>query len=95
MRAENRHNRQKKIAAAERWAELDQWGLDWGETLSPPYIGLWGKWVKTPEDLERAIRKKAITPQSCSSGDHGHRCNPRKRGEGDPYRDKKRQSDEE
>jgi hypothetical protein len=82
MRAENRHHRRRKIAATKRWVEQDQ-----GKLNFPLY--LWGKRITTPEELSKEICKKAITPQSCSCGDHGWRMNPRKRGEGDPLRDRR------
>ena len=83
MRAENRHHRQRKIKSTEQWAKRYQCNIH-------PYPSWYGRSEPTHEELSKEIRKRAITPKPCSSGEHGCNVSPRRRGEGDPYRDKKK-----
>jgi len=41
-------------------------------------------------DPYKAIRILAITPKRCSGGEHGMFASPRKQGQGDPHRDKRK-----
>ena len=84
MRAENRYHRQRKIAAAKKWLEREYHWLE-NAKHSNSYSHFCGRF-----NLAKLARKRAITPKPCSGGAHGICKNPRKRGEGDPHRDKKR-----
>ena len=84
MRAENRHHRRRKIAAMKRWLEREYHWLKNAQhdKLLAHFCGRF--------DLPKLASKRAITPKPCSGGAHGVCKNPRKRGEGDPYRDKRK-----